>query len=104
MKIEDISRRKVKSPAKIGRITPADVSKAIKAVKQYKAPVIPLGGVTRLNLPPDRILEGAKGKLESVLIMGQQDNGEWYFASSVADGGTVLWMMEKLKLLLMGLE
>lgn len=72
-------------------------------VKQHKAPVIEMGNVTRLNLPPDRILEAAKGKLESVVLIGYDKDGDIYTASSLADGGTVLWLMEKLKLRLMGL-
>jgi hypothetical protein len=59
--------------------------------------VIPLGCVTRLDLPVDRILEGAAGKLESVVLMGYTKDGEEYFASSIADGGDVLWLLEKCK-------
>lgn len=35
---------------------------------------------------------------------GKTPDGEYYFASSVADGGTVLWMMEKLRLKLFEVE
>jgi hypothetical protein len=69
-----------------------------------KAVVIPLNNVTKLDIPADRVLEGAMGNLDGVVIMGRQPDGEYYFASSIADGGTVLWMMEKLKLKLMGVE
>lgn len=68
------------------------------------AKVVPLNNVTRLDLPPDRVLAAAEGALESVVIMGWDKEGECYFASSIADGGTVLWLMEKLKLKLMGVE
>lgn len=64
--------------------------------------VIPLGNVTSLNLPTDRVLEEAKGHCsDGVVIMGYDDDGELYFASSIADGGEVLWLMEKLRLLLL---
>lgn len=56
-----------------------------------------LGNVTRIDLPPDRILEAAKGKLEGVVIMGFDISGDVYCASSYADGGTVLWLIEQLK-------
>jgi hypothetical protein len=59
--------------------------------------VIPFTGITRLDLPPDRVLEGAKGKLEGVVIMGYDLEGNEYFASSYADGGTVLWLAERMK-------
>ena len=61
------------------------------------AKVIPLGGVTRLDLPVDRILEAAKKKLEGVVLLGYDKDGAFYFASTYADGGEVLWLLEKLK-------
>ena len=59
--------------------------------------VIPLGNVTKLDLPVDRILEAAKGSLEGVVLMGYDKEGEYYFASTYADGGEVLWLLENLK-------
>ncbi len=59
--------------------------------------VIPLGMVTRLDLPVDRVLEGAKDKLEGVILIGYDHDGETYFASTYADGGEVLWLMEQCK-------
>lgn len=59
--------------------------------------VIPLGGVTRLDLPADRILEGAIGKLDAVLVIGYDESGRFYFASSLADGGDALWLVEQFK-------
>lgn len=59
--------------------------------------VIPLNNITRLDLPADRILEAAKETVEGVVIMGYTKDGEEYFASSYADGGIVLWLMERLK-------
>lgn len=34
------------------------------------AKVIPLGCVTYLDLPADRVLESAKGRMEGVVVMG----------------------------------
>jgi hypothetical protein len=59
--------------------------------------VIPLGNITRLDLPADRILEQAIGKMDGVVIMGYDKDGAEYFASSYADGGYVLWLAEKMK-------
>ena len=59
--------------------------------------IIPIGGVTRLDLPPDRILEAAKGKMEGVVIVGFDKDGEVYAASSYADGGRVMWLLEACK-------
>lgn len=62
-------------------------------------------GVTTLDLPPDRILEQTIGKgLTGVVIMGYDADGMEFFSSSYADGGTVLWLMEKLKLKLLNVQ
>ena len=62
-----------------------------------KAKIIPLNMLTRIDLPVDRILDAAKEKLEGVVLLGYDKNGETYFASSYADGGTILWLLEKCK-------
>jgi hypothetical protein len=72
------------------------------APQQHKAAVIPLGNVTQLNLPPDRILDAAKGQLKSVVLVGFDTDGQVYAASSLADGGSVLWLIEQLKIKLLG--
>ena len=59
--------------------------------------VINFTGITKLDLPPDRILDAAKGELEGVVILGYDKSGKEYFASSYADGGTVLWLIERCK-------
>ena len=59
--------------------------------------IIPIGGVTKLDLPADRILEAAKGSMEGVVIVGFDKDGEVYAASSYADGGTVMWLLEACK-------
>lgn len=60
--------------------------------------VIPLGGVTRLDIPTDQVLENAKGDCtDGVVVLGFDDDGELYFSSSIADGGTVVWLLELAK-------
>lgn len=67
--------------------------------------VIPLGNVTRLNIPTDRVLEAAKGHCsDGVVVIGWDDDGTLYFASSIADGGDVLWLMEMCKKNLLEVE
>lgn len=66
--------------------------------------IIPFGGITRLDLDPDQVLESNKGKLTSIVIMGYDKNGEEFFASSLADGGSVLWLVERMKLRLLNIE
>ena len=61
--------------------------------------------ITKLDVPVSRIIEGAvKAKLETVVVLGYDKDGEEYFASSVADGGTVLWLMAKAKKALLEVE
>jgi hypothetical protein len=61
--------------------------------------------ITSLDLPADRVLEAAKGKLKAVVILGfeQDEEGSFYFASSKADGGDILWLIENLKANLLNL-
>ena len=67
--------------------------------------VITLGCITTLDLPPERILEGAlKANLKTVLVLGYKEDGSTYFASSQADGGDVMWLMEKAKSDLLKIE
>jgi len=62
------------------------------------AVVVPFGGVTRLDLPTERVLDAARGHCtDGVVIVGFDDDGKLYFASSVADGGTALWLLEQAK-------
>lgn len=65
------------------------------------ARVIPLGMVTRLDLPVERVLEQAKDRMDHVVLMGWDKEGELYFASTFADGGEVMWLLEQCKIALM---
>lgn len=59
--------------------------------------VIPLNNITRLDIPADTVLENAKGQMEGVVLIGWDNDGDLYFGSTYADGGTVLWLLEKTK-------
>lgn len=64
--------------------------------------VIVLPVVTKLDIPADRILDGAlEDKLDKVVVLGYDMEGEEYFASSIADGGEVIWLIERAKLKLL---
>lgn len=63
--------------------------------------VVPIGGITKLDIPADRVLEAWIGKLESVVIMGWDKEEEEVFVSSLADGADALWLMERFKLRLL---
>lgn len=59
--------------------------------------VIPFRGITKLDLDPDVILDDLKGQVQGFVLMGWTAEGEEFFSSTYADGGTVLWLMERCK-------
>ena len=61
------------------------------------AKVIPFGGITKLDLDPDLIFENNKGKFEGMVILGWDKEGNERFVGTYADGGTVLWLLERCK-------
>lgn len=64
--------------------------------------VIEWNGITRLDLPPERVIAKAlEAGLVNVVILGHTEDGQEYFASSLADGGDVLWLLERCKKLLL---
>jgi hypothetical protein len=66
--------------------------------------VVNFNGATRLDIDPDPVLQAAVGKLKQVVILGYTEDGQEYFASSIADGGTVLWMFERCKQVLINTD
>lgn len=66
--------------------------------------VIVLNGKTRLDIPAERVLRAAlEGGMSSVVVIGFDADDKEYFASSIADGAMVLWLLERSKLKLMRL-
>lgn len=62
------------------------------------AEVLRFNSETTHNLDPDRVLTGAAEQgLDGCLVVGFDRDGDLYFASSYADGGTILWLLEKAK-------
>lgn len=66
--------------------------------------VIVMKCVTRLDVPPERVLEEAlSAGLGAVVIAGYDADGKEYFAASCEDGGETLWLLERMKLKLLRL-
>lgn len=66
--------------------------------------VVRLDVVTRLDLRPDDVLTEAIGQYPGgVFLAGYDENGHVQIASPIADGGTVLWLMEIAKMRLMAI-
>ena len=63
-----------------------------------KSNVIDLDCVTLLDIPAEKMLEAAKDvNLKHIVIIGEYEDGEEYFASSTSDCPLVLWMLEQAK-------
>lgn len=63
--------------------------------------VVTLPVITRLNLNADRTLESLIGKLEGFVLSGWDKDGNEFFSTTFADGGEVLWLLERCKMALM---
>ena len=60
--------------------------------------IIDFPGITRLDSDPARVLEHAmEAGLTDVVVIGFKEDGSEYFRSSLADGGDVLWHLERAK-------
>ena len=56
-----------------------------------------VNGITSPEVSVYRVLEAAIGELEEVVIIGTHKDGKEYFASSIADGPNVNWMLDRAK-------
>ncbi len=63
--------------------------------------VIPFNAFTRNDVDPDIVLEGAKGQLKQVLVLGVCENGDLYAAASTADKGKLLYAAKVFEMKLM---
>ena len=59
--------------------------------------------VSRIDTAPDRVLQGAIGQLQSVIVIGYDIDGEEYYASSIADGPNALWLIRRTEHKLIGI-
>ena len=67
--------------------------------------VVELSQITRLDLPVERVAQAAdEANLESCVVIGYDKDGDFYFASSIADGPNVLWLLEQARLRLLAVE
>ena len=60
--------------------------------------VIELRMATKIDLPPERIIErAAEAGLTEVVVVGFNGEGDLFFAASKADAGDVLYQLEMAK-------
>lgn len=60
--------------------------------------------ITTLDIPPDTVLEAAMGKLESVVVIGWNHEGDLYVAGTSSKPAEVAWLIENAKQLLFELD
>lgn len=63
--------------------------------------VVIFPGVTSLPIPADRVLDNTPRDLQTVVIVGYDKDGGFYFSSSEPNGAEVLWLFEVAKFNLM---
>lgn len=74
-------------------------------MKKSDEKILQWNGVTRLDYPVRTITADAdKADLEEIAVAGFDKEGMFYFSSSKADGGAVLWLLEKAKQMLLNYE
>jgi hypothetical protein len=53
---------------------------------------------TRLDISSEKVLTKAiEQQITDVIVIGRKPDGSEYFASAIADGGDVLWLLERMK-------
>lgn len=51
-----------------------------------------------VDLSPSQVLQRAlEAQLSGALVLGVRDDGSLYFETSIPDGGECVWLMEKVK-------
>lgn len=67
--------------------------------------IVELPVITKLDIPVERILRRAQeADLESAVVIGFTADGDFWFSSTQADGGDVIWLLEKAKLELLQID
>lgn len=61
------------------------------------AEVIKFPGSTTLDIPPDNVLDGAKGELKTAIVMGYDKEKRIWLSASTADKATLLLLIEQIK-------
>lgn len=59
--------------------------------------------VSKIEAQPDDVLRHSIGQLQSCIVIGFDKDGEEYYASSIADGATALWLLARMQHLLLSI-
>ena len=66
--------------------------------------VVDFTGITRLDIDPERIRQNIPEGMQGLVVMGYDSEGEFYFASSYADGAQAVYLAECMKHMLMRIQ
>ena len=70
----------------------------VKAASRHVDNIVSLNCQTCLDISPRRVLAAAiDAELTGVVVAGLAPDGSEYFASSMADGAEILWIIERMK-------
>ena len=64
--------------------------------------IVEIGGVTTLDIDPDKVLKGAINNLSEVFVIGWDEDENLYLASSTSRSGDLLVLLELAKKDLLG--
>ena len=77
-----------------------ELQATMEKMKQQKE----MGSISQNDdVDPNQVLAKAYDEVKTVVIAGFDKAGEYYFASSVADGTEIVWLLEKMKHRLMSM-
>lgn len=63
--------------------------------------VVQFPGQTCLDVEPDLVIDGAKGKLKEVVVIGFENDGAFYLAASSGDVMKANWLIDLAKNILL---
>ena len=66
--------------------------------------VISLNRKLNGEINPDELLENYKGVFENLIMLGEDENGEYVFVSSTPDREKMLFILEQFKMVLLTAE
>lgn len=65
---------------------------------KFMSDIIPFPGSTTLNIDPRQVLEGAlKANLKEAIVIGTDENGYFYLASSEGRAPDINWLLDQAK-------
>jgi hypothetical protein len=68
--------------------------KFFAGIEEVASNVVEFNGSTTLDMPPDKVLQGAMGQLTDVVVIGYDKDGKFYIATSTGGLGDLLLLVK----------